>query len=109
MKLRPDGTPARVKGGRHLLEYWSEERIIKRALSGTSWSKYGGVKTNPNNEEKWFCQSCAQEIPEGMPQYLVSFDDFLGEFVKICSVCKHTKEQNKINYYELIEIVRIKD
>lgn len=109
MKLRPDGTPARVKGGRHKVEYWSETKVISRALSGTSWSKYGGPKTNPNNDQSWHCQACSGEMPEGMPQFLVSFDDFLGEFVKICSVCKHIKDQNKINYYELIEIVRVKD
>lgn len=107
MKTRPDGTPARVKGGRHKIEYWSSERVIKRALSGTSWSKYGGAKLNPHDEKEWTCQACGQVMPMGMPQYLIPFDELFGEFLKICSVCKHTKEERKITYYQLIEIVRI--
>lgn len=98
-----------VRGGKDKVEYWSVTRVIKRAMSGTSWSKYGGVKTNPNDQQTWFCQACSGEMPIGMPQYLESIDELFGDFVKICSICKHTKEQRKINYYQLIEIVRPKD
>lgn len=71
------------------------------------WSKYGGPMYGlVKDEQEWCCQACGKTQPEGFPQYMMPMDTSNREFLRICSVCKHTQLKKKMNYQKLIELVR---
>lgn len=71
------------------------------------WSKYGGPMFGlVKSEHEWYCQSCSQLQPEGVAQYMIPINETLREYVRVCSICKHKQISEKINYRQLIIVVR---
>lgn len=83
----------------------TEEISIGKMKYG--WSKWGGPMYGlVKDEQDWFCQACSKPQPKEMPNYMLPIDRSGREFVRICSICKHIQLQNKISYYQLIQLVR---
>lgn len=75
------------------------------------WSKHGGGRQNLEKEqlEEWACQSCGQQQTKDLPQYMIPLDDFLKDFLRICSRCQHIAQKKQITQYSyLIKFTRRK-
>jgi hypothetical protein len=75
------------------------------------WTKYGGAvhgMVKESIQDKWYCQSCGEEMPEELKPFL--FELYPGDFIRICNLCMHAmhKEKNQpvIIYKRTVTIFR---
>ncbi len=72
------------------------------------WTKYGGAISGlvkERIEDHWYCQVCGEEIPVEIKPFL--FEQYPGDFIRICPVCTHIASQETMEVETLIRIVRI--
>lgn len=74
------------------------------------WTKYGGAVfglVKQGIEDTWFCQICADQIPEEIKPFLIEM--FPGDFIRICPRCTHiASSRSTYSVHRIIKIVRIK-
>lgn len=71
-----------------------------------SWSKYGGGEygLDKSHLDRWYCQACAEEQPEGCVGFMLVSP--AGGYVRVCSKCFHSARTMEYSYRKVTYIVR---
>lgn len=79
---------------------------FKPKKSTGSWSKYGGGEYGLDKEklDKWYCQACGEEQPEGLHGFMLASP--AGGYVRICAVCFNKARSMEYSYTKTVYIVR---
>lgn len=79
---------------------------FKPKKSTGSWSKYGGGEYGLDKEklDKWYCQACGQEQPEGLHGFMITFPG--GGFARVCASCFNRARTMQYSYTKTVHIVR---